>query len=380
MKSAAPDNAAESMFDDNQSAKLLSVLQNSEEILERKRALVGFDGYIDRLVRLRKNQNVPPDFFNSVGEFTGFITNYANQSADINVKKIEDKIGGNGPILAGALARKGVPLTCIGALGYPELEKIYEPLSGICNLISVEETGFTFILEFDDAKIMFGDSDSFYNITWERLEEIIGHSELLRLFDECDMLCFTNWSALFESNNLLEGVVRTARAFSNKPRSIFFDIADPAPKTSAQFQEFFRLLGEARESFEVILGLNPKEALIAYNHFFSTEKTAYSDRLAEKLLLEMPVDELVVHALDYAVAGGKNDALQRAPNYLVEKPAVLTGGGDNFNSGYCLGKLLGQNPELCACLGNISVNIYVATGKAPRVPDIVELIKKRGHQ
>jgi len=371
------------MFDEKQLAMLLPVLQNSEAVIERKRALVGFDGYIDRLVRLRKNQNTPPDYFNSVGEFTGFIMNYANQSADINVKRIGDKIGGNGPILADALARKGVPLTCVGAFGYPELENVYQPLNEICDLISVEETGFTFILEFDDGKIMFGDADSFYNITWKRLEEVIGHSGLLRLLEECDMLCFANWSALFESNDLLEGIVKTARTMPNKPRSLFFDIADPAPKTPEQFQELFRLMGEARASFEVILGLNPKEALIVYNHFFGAGEAAYSDLLAEKLLEEMPVDELVVHALDYALAGGKNgslQSLQSSPNNLVEKPAVLAGGGDNFNSGYCLGKLLGLSPELCACLGNLGAQTYVASGKASGVSDIIELITKRGHQ
>jgi len=367
------------MFDDKQLTELLPILQNSAAI-GRKRVFVGFDGYIDRLVRLRKNQNIPPDYFKSVGEFSGFVTNYANQSADINVRRIGEKLGGNGPILADALARKGVPLACVGAFGYPALEKIYEPLSDICNLISVEETGFTFILEFEDGKLMFGDSDSFYNITWGRLEEIIGHSGLFELLDECDMLCFANWSALFESNDLLEGIIRTARTISSKPRSIFFDIADPAPKTPAQFGELFRLMGQAREKFEVILGLNPKEALIAYNHFFSEQEAAYADSLAEKLLDEMPVDELVVHSIDYALAGRKNGTLCQSPNDSVAMPAVLAGGGDNFNSGYCLGKLLDLNPELCACLGNLAATIYVASGKASSVPDIIELIEKRVHQ
>ena len=250
------------MFDDNQLAELLPILESSGAVLGRRRVVAGFDGYIDRPVRLRKNQNRPPDYFNRVGEFSGFLAGYANQSADINVRRIEDKIGGNGPIFADALARKGVPLACIGAFGYPELEKVYKPLGGICDLISVEETGFTFILEFDDGKVMFGDADSFLNITWGRLEEIIGHSRLRGLFDECGMVCFANWSGLFESNDLLAGIVKLAPALSNKPRSIFFDIADPSPKTPAQFKEFFRLLELARASFDVILGLNPKEALI----------------------------------------------------------------------------------------------------------------------
>ena len=365
------------MFDDRQLAELLPILENAEAIIGRKRVLVGFDGYIDRLVRLRKNQNTPPDYFKSVGEFSGFISNYANQSADINVKKISDRIGGNGPILAGALAGKGVPLTCAGAFGYPELERVYEPLNDICDLISVEETGFTFILEFDDGKIMFSGADSFYNITWERLEKVIGARGLFDLLDACDMLCFANWSGLFESNDLLEGIVRTARRLSDKPRSLFFDIADPSPKTPEQFREFFRLLGEARGSFEVILGLNPKEALIVYNHFFDAREAAYSDRLAEKILGEMPIDELVVHAMDYAIAGGGDGSLRRSPNDFVENPAVVTGGGDNFNSGYCLGKLLGMNPELCACLGNVAGKLFVERGKACGAADIIDLIRKR---
>ena len=365
------------MFDDKQLEELLGILQNSAAVIERKRVLVGFDGCIDRLVRLRKNQNIPPDYFKSVSEFSSFITNYANQSADINVKKVDERIGGNGPILADALARKSVPLACVGAFGYPELERIYEPMNDICDLISVEEAGFTFILEFDDGKIMFSGADSFYNITWRRLEEIIGHSGFFKLFDECDMICFANWSGLFESNDLLEGVVRTGQTLSNKPRSIFFDLADPSPKTPAQFREFFRLLGQARSKFEVILGLNPKEALIVYNHFFSAQEGAYSDYLAEKLLEEMPLEELVVHTDEYALAGCKNGPLHRAPNDVTTMPAVLTGGGDNFNAGYCLGKLLGLNPGLCACLGNLSATIYIASGKASSVPDIVELIRKR---
>lgn len=366
------------MFDTNILKELEEALVSSKTLLGERPVLVGFDGYIDKLVRLKKNQKRPPEFFQTISEFSGLITSHSNQSCDIEVECISEKLGGNGPILADALAVKGVPVTCIGALGYPKVRSHFKQFAEHCTAISVEQPADTFAMEFYDGKLMFGDSGSLFNIDFALLCERVGFNRLCSLTDQCDLLCFTNWSGIFHSNDLLEGILSDiAPILSEKKRMMFFDLADPSPKEPEQFQQFFRLLNKMRKYFWVILGLNPNECRIVYNQFFCKEEASFSPDMLEELRIKFPCDEIVFHGIDSAGAGTKSTPMQEVQGDRIQRPKVVTGGGDNFNSGYCTGKLMGLSPALCACLGNLSSILYVADGIPPDLPRILDEIHDR---
>jgi len=363
------------MFDKNILEDLCAVLTESQSLLKEKQVLVGFDGYIDKLVHLKRNQNQPPEYFKTIGEFSGHIVSNSNQSCDIEVDCISEKLGGNGPLLAEALAAKGVQTTCIGAFGYPKLHKSFDSFAKRCKAISVEQPANTFAMEFSDGKLMFGDSDSLAHIDFAKICDRVGLNELEQLIDECNLFCFTNWSGLLYSNDLLEGISgKVCPKLSEKERMAFFDLADPSPKSAEEFQQFFDLLLKFKEHFWTIIGLNPKECLLVYNQFFQKEETCFAPNMLEELRLLFPADEIAFHGIDYAIAGTQSITMKTVQGEHVENPKVVTGGGDNFNSGYCTGKLMGLSPTLCACLGNFSSMLFVANGESPNLSHILNFI------
>jgi hypothetical protein len=364
------------MFDQNILEDLCAALTEPQPLLKKKQVLVGFDGYIDKLVHLKRNQNQPPEYFKTIGEFSGHIASNSNQSCDIEVDCISEKLGGNGPLLAQALAAKGVQATCIGAFGYPKLHKSFDSFAKNCKAISVEQPANTFAMEFSDGKLMFGDSDSLAHIDFAKICDRVGLNELEQLLNQCDLFCFTNWSGLLYSNNLLEGIsTKVCSKLSKKERMAFFDLADPSPKSPKEFQQFFKLLRKFQEYFWTIIGLNPKECLLVYNQFFQKKEPCFTPKMLEELRLLFPVHEIAFHGIDYAMAGTQSIAMQTVRGERVQSPKVVTGGGDNFNSGYCIGKLMGLSPALCACLGNFSSMLFVANGESPDLSLILNFIK-----
>jgi sugar/nucleoside kinase (ribokinase family) len=53
----------------------------------------------------------------------------------------------------------------------------------------------------------------------------------------------------------------------------------------------------------------------------------------------------------------------------------LTGAGDHFNAGFCLGKLLGFDNSTSVLVGVSTSGYYVRTGQSPTVPDLVGMLQ-----
>ena len=60
---------------------------------------------------------------------------------------------------------------------------------------------------------------------------------------------------------------------------------------------------------------------------------------------------------------------------FVEKPLITTGAGDHFNSGFCLGKLLGFDPAASVLIGTATSGFYVRSGQSPSIDDLVQMLR-----
>lgn len=361
-------------MDKRQLKRIQTLLSEKKESICGKQILVGFDGYVDKLVRLKKNQEEPVQYFRTVKEFADYIGMRREQSSDIEVTCTGKKLGGNGPLFAEAISRKEIPCICIGAMGYPDIEAEYLDLSRRIKLVSLVRCAESYAMEFDDGKLMFGDSSSFYQLDWNLIQEKVPQENLHEWFEESQVLMFANWSGLPHSNDILRGILRgIAPTLSNQDRYLFFDLADPSAKSERQFQEFFSLMKELRCYYHIILGLNKKECIIVYQNFFGKE-AVFSNDMMVRMIEEMPIDCLSVHVLDRAYVGEKGKPLREVISQKVEYPKVVTGGGDNFNAGYCTGILLGFDPCDCACLGNLSSMMFVKNGISPSLKEIENYI------
>ncbi len=74
-----------------------------------------------------------------------------------------------------------------------------------------------------------------------------------------------------------------------------------------------------------------------------------------------------------AVGDGTADTVEGPVK--VRKPLITTGAGDHFNSGFCLGKLLGLTNAESLLTGVATSGYYVANAKTPGISDLSGMMR-----
>jgi sugar/nucleoside kinase (ribokinase family) len=159
-------------------------------------------------------------------------------------------------------------------------------------------------------------------------------------------------------------------------RRMFFDLADPEKRTPEDIARALELIAKFQTKFDVILGLNEKEAyeiakVLGLNS--AAQEWEGLAALSVQIQQRIQVETLVVHPVAYALAvsNGKADVVIGP---VCKKPKITTGAGDHFNSGFCLGKLLGLDNAASVLCGVSTSGHYVRTAESPTVSDLTALM------
>lgn len=365
-------------------AKKLSLFQGA---LPATSFLIGFDGFTDEILSCVKTRTDANLFqpFTSIAEFGKRIVEVQGKSTNFELVVKQKKIGGNGPILALALAEMGFTPTLIGALGYPNIEPIFAPLVSKCKkIVSLAPSGHTDAIEFTDGKIMFGKHESILSLGSVILANL-KDEVLISLFNETDIFASVNWTMIMEMTELWHhlAVSILPKIQPKTPlRKMFVDLADPAKKSDEKLLKAFNTLNELQKFFTITLGINEREAARIASLFDPTatailkgsgtqeETLALASFIKEKTVL----DTVVIHTKNYAVcASQKGDAI--ATGDYCERPLLTTGAGDNFNSGFLTGECLHFSLNESLLLGMSCAGFYVRHGKSPTLAELIAFLR-----
>ena len=124
-----------------------------------RRALVGFDGFVDSIVAPVGLRRGPGEDFTPIAtlaELGARISAAAGMSTNLELHPRGDKLGGNGPIMANALLALGSGLTYVGALGRPAVHPVFADLAARARVFSLAEAAHTLAVECRDGKLMLG--------------------------------------------------------------------------------------------------------------------------------------------------------------------------------------------------------------------------------
>lgn len=358
-------------------AKLLEAMDR----VSRMTAFVGLDGFVDEILHVVDKRENADKYTRlaTIDQFAERLAAAAGRSTNVELVSQMTKLGGNGPIMADALASFGLKVTYLGILGFPNLHPVFQDFSKRAEVHSIAEPGYTDALEFMDGKIMLGKHQSLKQMTWENIKLRFGYDKFADRFTQSDLVGFVNWTMLTSMSDIWSAVLKEICPQMKGPRrKLFFDLADPEKRTPADISRALELIAGFQKYFDVILGLNEKEGHeIGANLGLKTSNHSPEGllALAREIHQSIPVDTVIIHPTAYALASGpENATIVQGP--FTPKPKITTGAGDHFNSGYCLGKLLGFPTGLCLLTGVSTSGFYVRTGRSPSVPDLAELLRK----
>ena len=338
-------------------------------------AFVGLDGFVDEILHaVDKRENAEVYLrLPTIAKLAERLAAAAGKSANLELVSQMTKLGGNGPIMANALAGFGLRVTYLGLLGHPNLHPVFHDFAKRAEVYSIADPGTTDALEFEDGKIMVGKHASLKQMTWENIQARFGREKFDAKFGGSDLVGFVNWTMLPYMSDLWQAILREVCPSMKGPRRLlFFDLADPEKRTREDILRALDLIGQFEKYFDVILGLNEKEAHEIGEVFGLKPKTAGPDSLAElglQIAAKLKSGTLVIHPVTCALAisGGRTE-LVNGP--YVAKPLITTGAGDHFNSGFCLGKLLGLDNAMSLLTGVTTSGYYVRTGQSPTIAQV----------
>jgi sugar/nucleoside kinase (ribokinase family) len=349
--------------------------------LKNTKAFIGLDGFVDEIIAVvdKRHSFNEYDPIKTIAEFGQKVLNAAGQSSNYELVARQMKLGGNGPIMANALASFGLSVSYIGSLGYPALHPVFAEMAARAKVISIADAGHTDALEFEDGKIMLGKITALDEVNWKNLMDRVGKDELTGMVDAADLFGFVNWTMLPHMSDIWENLrTQIVPGVSKKPRKFFVDLADPEKRTHKDINDALAIVGKFQGAFDVILGLNLKEAgaiLEVLGLPAASDPEAMIESTAQAIQQKLNIYCCVVHPRSGAAAATAN-ASGKFAGPFVRHPRISTGAGDHFNAGFALGQVLGFTLEESLCSGVGTSGYYVRSGISPTAAQLAEFVEK----
>lgn len=348
---------------------------SKKELIQSKTVCVGFDGFIDYIIRPVESRKDEDNctYFPTIDKFGEKITSLAGRSGNVELIITNTDFGGCGPHYANGLANMGVGCTCIGALGYPEKNGVFN-LNENCKTVTVSEPGYSYVFEFGDGKIIMSDIEKISRLRWSDLIERISIDEMVAYFEDADIITLVNWSYLVHFHEIYEKFLELVMPrLKKKDRKIYIDIADCAKRGADEIKAALKMFGKYSEYAPTYLGLNKSEAMVMHSVLCEGEYVG-SIPIARAIKEYSGIGTVIIHPVDSSAAvydGGEVEV----PGILCEMPKKTTGGGDNFNSGFCAGLLGELDIKSCLISGMTTSYLYVKNGKCNSFDDIADTMK-----
>lgn len=362
--------------------KVLQDLSAKMSQAGNRTALVGFDGFVDKIVKPIANRHGKGDAFTPIPTLETFaqrIAAAAGESANIELYLEMEKLGGNGPIMANALHAEGFKTRYIGALGQP-VHPVFAEFARKTDAVSITGPGVTHALEFTDGKLMLGMMADLDEITLDRIISIMGEGAFLDMVSRADLIALVNWTMIPNMTELLDSLVNRilpVLAQRETGRYFYFDLADPAKRSRSDIAEVLQVISRFRSHGSPTLGLNLSEARQVSDVLGLGAVTADAEGLqaaAARIRESLHLACVVIHPREGAACATR-DGTEYVAGPFCKSPKISTGAGDHFNAGFAAAQVLGMQPETCLAVAVATSGQYVRTGRSPSLRQTASFIQ-----
>ncbi len=368
----------------NTNSKILEAAQSLAAAgakISGSRLTIGFDGFVDQILHVVETRSTWKNYtrVNHLQSFANRISAAAGKSANIELVPLQEKMGGNGPLMSMAAVGMGTQVTCIGLMGFPILSPVFEPLHEKAELFSIGNPGSTDALEFVDGKIMLGKIHTIREMCWPRILEIIGFEKFKELILQADMVGCTNWTMLTEMGEILDQIM--AMVPPKSETLFFFDLADPEKRSRQDLKRVLGQISTLGQKARCLLGLNLRESEQVCHVLGLTlepkENTETLGLVSGQIADALKIHGVVIHSIrcSGATIQGKSAGLEGP---FCASPKLSTGAGDHFNGGFVCGVLGGLDVQGALYCAIGTSGWYVRNGHSPSQGDVLSFLQKWG--
>jgi sugar/nucleoside kinase (ribokinase family) len=362
-------------------------LLHAGEQIHGTNSLIGFDGFIDTILHVVDTRQSATEYtrVSTLDAYGRRIVSAAGKSTNIEVVTQDVKLGGNGPIMANALASMGVPVTYCGMTGHPNTHEVFRQFESQAKLLPIAEPALTDAYEFDDGKLIVGKHATVAEVSYDTIVARVGEDRWWNTWNASQFVGMVNWTMLPHLTSLWKTLQKqedNIEALKDWPRKrVFIDLADPEKRTNEDLIEGLQTLAKFQKHHDVILGLNEKEAMQAAAvldiHAGGDDATRESiiGDLSKQIREKLQISVCVVHPTAFAAASDEKSTAV-VPGPYVANPKISTGAGDHFNAGFCIGQMAGLDLEQSLQIGVATSGYYVRTAISPSRLQLVEFLRE----
>lgn len=344
------------------------------------KAVIGLDGFVDNIIDVVDTRQSATSYerLATLAAFGSRISACAGQSSNCELVIKVQKLGGNGPIMANALAAAGLGVTYIGNLGYPTVHPVFDEMARRAEIISIADPGMTDALEFLDGKLMMGKLQTLSDVSWENLVSRIGKDRLIAKYAEADLIAMNNWTMLPHMTSIWQHMLAEVMPqLPKKSRHVFIDLADPEKRPRADLRTALNPLSQFQKYVDVTLGLNLREA-VQIVEALDLQKPANPEASIELMATAirqlLQINTVVIHPRGGAAAATAEKSASFAGPFVTQ-PKISTGAGDHFNAGFMFGQMIGLDLIEALCTGTATSGYYVRNAASPTAAQLSGFIK-----
>src|SRR5678815_3976446 len=125
----------------------------------KSNVLVGLDGFVDFIIDVVDKRTGPENYtrVETIASLGERISRASGLSSNLALVVRQQKLGGNGPIMANAMIEAGCGVTYIGNVGKDYVHPVFSEMAENCKACyHLADPGHTDALEFQDGKLMLG--------------------------------------------------------------------------------------------------------------------------------------------------------------------------------------------------------------------------------
>jgi len=348
-----------------------SLIKKIKNVQKQKTVFVGFDGFIDKIIKvvdIRFNSD-KKILIKSLNDFYNKISNF-NGSKNIEIINKRNKPGGNGPNTSQGLIKLGTDINIVGSFGKTNIYNEFKTIKKHAkNFYSISNPGYTYAFEFNDGKIMFGNLKNINKINYKNIIEQIGRKKFYKMISESSLVCCLNWTMIINMTEIIENIFKNVR---NIKKQFFIDISDPEKRSRNDLSEFMDIIKKYSPAYDIYISLNENEADQVLS-ILNLQASTKFDYKAEQIAHELGVISVVHSSKRVAVSNNAN--IYSIKTKYVKKPTILTGAGDNFNSGLIYGIINKFSLKESIILGTATAGFYISEGESPNINNLIQFIE-----